>query len=185
MKKYLLLASVAGCLLSANAMAATYSGNTATIIAKASLQKMVNITDAEDMNFGTLVVNSAHKPTSITKIASIDSSSAVTRENTNYVVATEGTPYHGGFMFEDDLTIWESAGEHFSIACNVGTYNTNGCELANGDSKLYLQNIGIHQNGTGTYYFSADLYADSTTTAGSTGDAANYSGAFTITLEYE
>ena len=59
MKRYLLLASVAGCLLNAgNAMAdySTVDGDTATIAAKVTISGTCRFDYPQDINFGTVVV---------------------------------------------------------------------------------------------------------------------------------
>ena len=58
MKKYFLLASVAGCLMTANAWAGTIAtgGASATINVKANLKPTGTITSVADMDFGDILV---------------------------------------------------------------------------------------------------------------------------------
>lgn len=63
MKRYLLLASVAGCLLASNAMAddpITADGQSATINIDATLQEAALITGVTDINLGTIVETRAY-----------------------------------------------------------------------------------------------------------------------------
>ena len=180
MRKYLLLASVSGCLISANAMAATPSGRTAEINAHAEMIPAIVITGAQDISFGTLVYDNQHAPQSMTKIASLDGNSHVSIEDSNFIVQAldlgsgVGTASSGSLKVNTDKAI-----QHTITSCGQGTYSSTGCELSNGQSIVYIKNIGLNGN-SGDYTFSADLYANGQLTQSSD----TYAGTFTISLDY-
>ena len=177
MKKYLLLASVAGCLMCAgNAMAGTIAddGQSATINISAKIVGVDLITAVQDMNFGTLYV-----PSNIVaddKIADMDEDGVITLDK---ALRATGTSQVGYFEVTRDID--------FDIVCgsgdNITTDDaTDGCSLTG----LSGQELSVHVNASelddnNRVTLSGELYF---TSGGSSGVSMDTSGSITVTLNY-
>ena len=154
MRKYLLLASVAGCLMANNAMAGSPSedGQSIVVGAKAELVTMSTITSATDMDFGVLAIDSSDDSSSVKKIATLSTAGIVTRDDTDYVISTGGTPA---------VTLVNITGTHHTdieIECisdgGLGGY----CALDNG-SGLWVKDFTVDKTNPNQYKVGASLYA--------------------------
>ena len=135
MRKYLLLATVAGCMFSENAMAGgSISANqqNATVNVRATIRKASQIQNLQDMDFGTLYI--ANDTTG--DLVSMSTAGEVTVKN-DAVVAATGEPASGYIGFSAYTTVG------YTVTCANGTGDpTNGdsCSLGNG---LVLKNVVV------------------------------------------
>lgn len=177
MRKYLLLASVAGCLLSAgNAMADTSEvaadGKSARMDVYATLKVAPSITDVTDMKFGTIYVKGSVAEGE--KVASLSTAGKITVYNSG--LSSSGTPAAGTFTVD-------SAGPNFSVTC--GKEEDNKCIVETGPSGMSLlvdvfPKSGTIAEGGSATALGGDLYFRSF--GSNTEDDA--SGSITVTLSY-
>ena len=141
MRKYLLLATVAGCMASTCAFAGgsiATNKQSAVINVKANIQIATEVTSLQDMNFGTLYVLSG----TTGDLAYLGTDGTVETENSG-VVATKGSPAAGSIS----LTSAYPA----TVTCADGTgapLSGDACSLGN---NLVLKNLRLQGIGGCTY----------------------------------
>ena len=132
MRKYLLLATVAGCMVSTCAFAGgsiATDKQSAVINVKANIKIADELKNLQDMNFGTLYVLSG----TTGDLVSIDTTGVVTTISSG-VVATRGTALPGAIEKNQDA--------YYDVTCADGTgdpiWEGDSCSLGNG---LVLKNV--------------------------------------------
>ena len=184
MKKYFLLAGTA-LLISGQAWAASVSadGQSATMTVSATLANIGEIISAQDMSFGTIVVLPSRRPTSLTKISTLDAESGEVTLYSDFAKGQIGTATRGIVNVTDDLEIaLGSSAAFLSFTCGAGSLDGSGCQLTGGSSGtgvMYVKDFNVHAGSCGANYIGASLYANSNTT-----NVGSYSGTITVSVDY-
>ena len=137
MKKYLLLASVAGCLLSANAMAASVdpSGHSATLNVQVNIANGTIIGEAGDLEFGTLIYDNFEYETE-TALATLGIDGEVTSKSEHITIGDSEN--NAGYINAGagDMVVT-------SITCANDGPTTAGCVIASnlGGDSLTLKDV--------------------------------------------
>ena len=105
MKRYLLLASVAGCLMSTNAMAGSIAtdGQSAVVNVKARIVSADTISSVQDIDFGTIAVvgdywhESDNRP-----IATISTAGSVTTSDADIIIRSSTPSQNGAVTFSSE-----------------------------------------------------------------------------------
>jgi hypothetical protein len=160
MKKYLLLASVAGCLMASNVMAGTPSGDgqSATIGVGVTFWGPSSITGATDLNFGTLVSKTASfELSSNTKLATI-ANSVVTLNDTTHFLAKTGTPASAVITMDNS----SFTSSNLDVSC-VGEEYDGGCVIdSHSGITLTVKDISLTDITGGQVRMDASLYLTGT-----------------------
>ena len=146
MKKYLLLASVAGCLMASNAMAdVADDAQSATLTASVTLKSAHVLGGTTAINFGTLMLKRDQIPTngSAVQIANLD---IALHPVDTYVQATSGDTSVANMTIDglkDSDDAWDNLGDiNLTATCNTTYVAGKGCKISgtNDDLEVYLDN---------------------------------------------
>ena len=138
MRKYLLLATAAGCMVSTCAFAGgsiATNKQSAVINVKADIQIANELKSLQDMNFGTLYILSGTTG-DLASLSAEDGSIYVMNPG---VVATRGTPMVGSIDANNNKNM-QLANAHITCADGTGDPRNGSCSLGNG---LALKNLDV------------------------------------------
>ena len=154
MRRYLLLASVAGCLLNAgNALAGIADGaQSATLTASVSLKSAHVLGGTTAINFGTLMLKRDQIPTdgSAVSVAYFDFGAFNT--NSTYVQAKSGVTSTAALTidgFDGENPGWSSLGDiTITKTCNTTFVSGKGCKISGNSDTLEVYIGGYDTSGT-------------------------------------
>lgn len=179
MRRYLLLASVAGCLIANNAMAGTVDpdGQSATIGVGVGMQIVDVISKATDIDFGTLLATTSRGG----DLVRLDNDGNITKLSEN-LAGAPATGTAGTLTLSSD--IWHTG---FGIECawdgkDISASTDNFCPLAGESaSGFYVKKVTI-SGSEGSYTIGATLGSDDGT---GTSDHAISPGVIRVVLQYQ
>ncbi|MBP5352886.1 MAG: hypothetical protein J6Y91_03885 [Alphaproteobacteria bacterium] len=159
MRKYLLLASVAGCLMSAgSAMAGTidteHGSQSAVLNVKMNLVQSDTIASVQDMDFGTLAISGEETDFSYgDELATISTAGVVTSSNEHVIISSTAAAAAGAVTFTNSI-------HDVKVVCtqqpSIDLLEGGSCDLA-ATSGLMLSNLTMSTDGK-TRKFGAKLY---------------------------